>query len=225
MEKEYDFGKCAYVEPQSLNSYLQGKGNEIAHIVALFNRDVVIYDKKGKENDFKFTLLALSELNRLFYVGILKRVLPSRINIKVHGEYYTLSGYNHRVYTASVRGDTINFAADFVLGDVFNRENNHYGPNPPGVTHYAFLMIHEYGHILFRSIEKLPIGYREMAVREFIGSNIEFIKCWKQVLTTGNQDLSEWFADVFARACIRVLYPNLYTLNRPRSKRVYIKSK
>lgn len=167
--------------------------------------------KKSKANMIGYsTQYAMNYLNKMFRVGILKRTLPSRVIVVAHEDEYYVNGYDYPVYTASTDGKTIQIASSFVLSVQFNMEDNHYGPNPIYFTHYTFLMLHEYGHVLFRAIEKLPIGYRDMAILEFLGNNRGFMRCWKAMERKSNSYLSEWFADVFARTCIQSIYPELY---------------
>lgn len=211
-----DFGACSYVPTPALSSMLWKMVLTLNRAVTLLNKQVKYYQRtaafhvRSSIPNLEETEIAINAINDRFNVGLLSKVLPKRITINSHGMYFKIVGYKYPVYTASTDGYTIDVASSFVLSESFNSEDNHYGKNHPEVSHYAFLMLHEYGHILYRALERLPKVERNMAIMEYIGSAPSLVRCWARIERSSHHNVSEWFADVFVRACIRTLHKGTY---------------
>jgi len=210
------YNGCQYVKTSNLTDLLNHNYEMISDCISWFNEDRNICFSFGphlrKFYNFQNSKMSLQLLLILFKKTstYIKRTLPKNINLVAHPGYFKMLNSDIILDTAIYYDQVIEFSIKGVISKKFESMENHLGPTPKPMTHYAALMLHEFGHVIYQALMKLNRVEREYEIMSLIGSNRSLLKCWKEMYKVSPRTRSEWFADIFMRECIHVIFPNTY---------------
>lgn len=200
---------CAYFEPDGLVVLLKKHREVVIRIVKLLNDDRRAY-RLTQDINFRGTRQAVKLLSWIFHRGPLSRIVPAAHNVDVipHVFPYMVHGRAIKIRSASTNGHNIQFYYPGVMTDRFERMSTRFGKVPPGLTHYAVMILHEYGHIIHRAIRRTTNSEDILRSLTFLFgplgvSRSQGLRCWKTYAKDFDAQ-SEWFADVFSRTFVRV---------------------
>lgn len=183
-----------------------GSKSLVSEAFFLLNKDRNNYVNQGLTS-FEDTKLAISLLINVFrnLSPVLKNILPRNdIVIRPREKPYTVYGRSILVQTGSTDGYTIQFYARMVTSKWFDGQAPAFGGSmPPGMHHYAVVMIHEFGHVVHRALRR---NWKDKRVRNMTRDMLSNggVDCWMEYSKVF-EDQSEWFADMFVRTLLRAL--------------------
>ena len=114
------------------------------------------------------------------------------------------------IHTAATDGSTLWINRKNIMNKAFDRRDTHFGPLPPGVSHFSAVMLHEFGHVLrkrakhttivriLRNSPDIRLCYNEFQEDKELARKVRD----KDLYSSISDEMEEWFADIFAKSFI-----------------------